>query len=547
MTGIRLTGPWWPLVAFLGTVAVLWPWITAPLDFQASILSTDDTFYYYAFAQNLAAGLGPTVDGVAPTNGVQPLWAALLTVLAWLVPGQHAYVTVVLAVCLASLLATGVIWCRLAWRFGGTFCAWITAVLLARLLVSHQWALLTGMEISLNLLVVSALAVALIRLHDHGWSHPVRGPLGLGLLLALFLAGRIDHVLLLAGPVILELGLRMWGRSAMLPAIRWRDLPLIAAPSLLLLAPWLIWNRREFGHWLPVSGAIKLWLGERALAAQGIDTPGERLAHAWRTGWWFVARPFAWSLESALRQDRLAGIGVAGFVGGLAATVALVPRGRRRAAVAVLAVTLLAILPRGFVMGYRLEQGNLDYANWYLTLAWPVGFFLVVHAAWRLMRLVPSWRGLDRLVPGLLLFVLWITFFPVKFTTMTREVTDSDQAWRRPLAKVAALRWAEANLPADAVLGSLNSGIMHYYAHDRLVHNLDGRVDDGGLLRVLESGGSHLDYMWSRGVTHQIDAVHDDSHWRWILVDGEIVYERPFGPAGEGRMVVIALPPSVGP
>ena len=81
---------WWPLIAFVGTVAVLWPWVTAPLDFQASILSTDDTFYYYAFAKNLASGAGPTVDGVVPTNGVQPLWAAVLTMIAWVVPGHHA-------------------------------------------------------------------------------------------------------------------------------------------------------------------------------------------------------------------------------------------------------------------------------------------------------------------------------------------------------------------------------------------------------------------------------------------------------------------------
>ena len=42
---------------------------------------SDDAFYYFQVAQNLAAGQGPTFDGLTRTTGFHPLYALLL---AWL-------------------------------------------------------------------------------------------------------------------------------------------------------------------------------------------------------------------------------------------------------------------------------------------------------------------------------------------------------------------------------------------------------------------------------------------------------------------------------
>jgi hypothetical protein len=44
----------------------------------------DDGFYYLGIARHLAAGDGPTFDGAHFTNGFQPLWMALLVLVAWL-------------------------------------------------------------------------------------------------------------------------------------------------------------------------------------------------------------------------------------------------------------------------------------------------------------------------------------------------------------------------------------------------------------------------------------------------------------------------------
>src|SRR3990172_187880 len=41
--------------------------------------SSDDGFYYFNVARNLAAGQGVTFDGLTQTNGFHPLWLFLIT------------------------------------------------------------------------------------------------------------------------------------------------------------------------------------------------------------------------------------------------------------------------------------------------------------------------------------------------------------------------------------------------------------------------------------------------------------------------------------
>src|SRR5256885_14258752 len=40
---------------------------------------SEDTFFYFKIAENLAAGLGSTFHGYTPTNGYHPLWLLLVT------------------------------------------------------------------------------------------------------------------------------------------------------------------------------------------------------------------------------------------------------------------------------------------------------------------------------------------------------------------------------------------------------------------------------------------------------------------------------------
>ena len=85
---------------------------------------------------------------------------------------------------------------------------------------------------------------------------------------------------------------------------------------------------------------------------------------------------------------------------------------------------------------------------------------------------------------------------------------------------------------------------MHYYAKDRTVTNLDGRVDDGTTYRSVLNRESAWQRLRSRGITHLIDTVWGEGFWRDVTSKGKILFEKPYGENLELRMVVVELPPT---
>ena len=63
----------------------------------------DDAFYYVVPAQHLLEGKGYSFDGELRTNGVQPLWAAIVVVLSVILPHNTAILHVV-------VLLSGLFW-----------------------------------------------------------------------------------------------------------------------------------------------------------------------------------------------------------------------------------------------------------------------------------------------------------------------------------------------------------------------------------------------------------------------------------------------------
>lgn len=537
-----LRHPWAPSSLVLLGGMVLVTWAVAPLDFQATHASTDDSFYYYAWARNVAQGLGPTADGITPTNGVQPLWALILAALAVVVRDAHHFVDAALLLCLLLDLAAGAIWIRLAHRWGGVWLGWATAVVLARALVRTQWVVLTGMEISLNLFLGSLLVLAVVESRERGWSRPRRDPLLFGALVALLLLGRPDNSLYLIGPVLLELGLRAAGRRGLFPFVQWRHLPWLALPAVVGFTPYLLWNKTAFGAWLPVSGKIKLLHSQQAFESMGVDSLAERLAHAARRAWEGLGRPVAWSATALVSRGTVEKFGASILAALLLAAYALTPPRRRRWLALGVGIAFLVLFPRQLVYGWKLASTATHYSVWYLALEWLAAVLLVgVLLRWAL-ELIPEWKGVGPWLRAGVLVALCVSFFPAKLQGYLFEREKEVTASRGPMAKVAALRWAEENLPDDAVVGSFNSGIMHYYARQIRVINLDGRVDDGSLYRTLLAGGSTLDNQRRRGITHVIDTIWDDGYWQRMVEEGRILHRVPYGNEGDKTMVVLELP-----
>src|SRR4051812_9924290 len=72
------------LVAFLVALPVILEALVAwrmlgPLEHT---LFPDDAFYYLCVGRNIAGGFGPPFDGVHATTGFQPLWQAIVALVA---------------------------------------------------------------------------------------------------------------------------------------------------------------------------------------------------------------------------------------------------------------------------------------------------------------------------------------------------------------------------------------------------------------------------------------------------------------------------------
>jgi hypothetical protein len=122
---------------------------------------TDDAYYYFMVARNVAAGHGFTFDLINRTNGFHPLWLFLLTPI-FAISGSDRILPLRMIVMLLAILnaATGVIVYRLLKKyflFGTAALVSMAWVLLPRI---HQVTTEDGLEAGLNVFSLAALLLA---------------------------------------------------------------------------------------------------------------------------------------------------------------------------------------------------------------------------------------------------------------------------------------------------------------------------------------------------------------------------------------------------
>ncbi|HEU4405273.1 MAG TPA: hypothetical protein VFS43_08295 [Polyangiaceae bacterium] len=213
-------------------------------------LTYDDSFYYLQIARNVARGLGPSFDGVEPTNGFHPLWLALFAALARAAPSADAAGLMRAALTAQlGLVALGTV--ALA-RAG---LARPGAVALAAALVfAHSDALKIAVNGQESALLYAALA-ALVAFGsgERAWSSAPRAALA-GLLMGLALLARTDALLAFAAWAALALA---WRGAGVPAAERARRVALASALALAPLGLYALFNAARFGHAAQISAAIK--------------------------------------------------------------------------------------------------------------------------------------------------------------------------------------------------------------------------------------------------------------------------------------------------
>jgi hypothetical protein len=419
----RAGAPWWLLAVAaavcLGYLAVEWRLL------GGGGLPLDDSWIHLAFARNLVAGHGLSLNpGELVTGSTAPLWTALLSVLL-LLPGSPVFWVKLLG---AGLHLVGVdATYRLARELELTPALSALAAGLGLSTGWLVWSALSGLEIPLFV----ALSVWGVLLHLRERRAPGRLPLALAVLAAGALA-RPEGLLLL--------GLAVADRLPAMSAAGRRRLLQGLGLALLLLLPLAAFNLAVGGSPLPTTFAAKAggsrdWL-------PGLQAIFSILEILFSVQPWSVLLAAGGTVELARRlgTDRDRGLLPALWLFGLPlAYAALSP-------------------PGGIVAG--------NFGRYYFPL-YP---FLAVVGVLGLAPLVgrlrqppaAGRRALAALAVGVL---LWPTLLSTvrgagRYAQSVANVSDSD---------VAMAGWLAGRLPPEAVLAVNDIGALGYLLPNRLI------------------------------------------------------------------------------
>lgn len=445
-------------------------------------VTREDGFYYFKIAQNVAAGLGSTFDGVHVTNGYHPLWLLCLVPLFWVSPEPEAALR--LGVVLQGVLMAGggcVLYRTLrldASRFASSLGA------LVWLAVSYREAV-SGLEFGLQALGVLSVAYVYRRWFVED-APRVSLWLALGLLLALSFLARLDN-LLLAGLIAASAARREafgWLRGKSATHLLALSLPVaIAALAYAATNLWLC------GHVLPVSGAVK--------RSWSLDLLAEDPSYQAGGFWLAKAQQLLWPLRNIGQRYPLC-LSVGAFGAGalhLAGLRCLRPWGP---------FVLFSVLQ---LLAYALiYHGEMSFVGspWYFAVQPALAAGLATAAAASLVGALesPGLKARSALLWPLIVFgALSVPLWTVWSLAHWRE--------RGGLAVTYdAAEWARTHLPPDAVVGSWHAGAIGYLSGRRVV-NLDGLVSSW---EYYETGQRDLCRYWTEsGVTHLVD-MFDGKH-----------------------------------
>lgn len=460
------------------------------------IVSTvhDDSGYYLEIAENIVNGKGATFDGLHATNGYQPLWLYLLTLLHLVYRGSPETMLRICIVLQAALMsAAGILVYRIQSRAFATMTATIGAVAFVVLLYHSS---LNGMETAL---LIFMTAVLLLTGHSAIRPHMNRICFLLGIVLGLTVLARLDAVFIgISVAVFLAVDLLRGRTKADWKPVRFL---LVGAGSALVLLPYLGHNLVTTGTIIPISGALKSTFPGICTTGYGFSRLGTRNLVKAAAAIVYLA----WYLLPNRRRSTGA-------------------REYYRSAVAVLSAGVLLHLVHT-VLFMKWAVFSWHFATYgllgVLVICEPIEFVLsripgrFVKAAWPVILSATLIAG-AWIIRGRILC-------PPQWTVQSYE----------------AAIWSRKNTGPDDVMAMKDAGIFGYFCRRRVV-NLDGVAGDMRLQEVLRDG-KLKEYLEECGVTYIVQ--HAVWHRRDVLSGEYTAYTQEYPSRGfDGTGDSLTLP-----
>lgn len=480
--------------------------------------SSDDGFYYFQVARNLAAGLGFTFDGLNPTNGFHPLWLFLVTPLFLLAQMDLLLPLRVLIVFSAFISAAcAILVYRILRRFTSV---WVAAFIGLLWVISpriHDLTLHAGTEAGINALSLLWFWHALVSFPtDARRPADFRQLAALGAIGALAVLARLDNVFVV-GLGGLWLWWRLWRATKKANAWAWRlqTGAAFAAPIAIAMLAYLAWNYFAFDTLTPVSGQVKLWWGTLRNTVYGFpvnslaDFAGQFFTdHAELGPWSLFTAPLYAAADGILMlfgqtitvaARRVALLGVGGTLATLSAVIVWTQRIFLREAAAKLALLPL-FLGCFFQISYYKWAGSVAQQPWYwmaemIFLLLTGG--LLLEALLRLLaaRVSKRTRGAVANLGVVALAALALSFFGF-ISTAVRALGDGSNHFY-----IHRARWLEANTEPGARIAITGGGNLAYFSNDRTIVNMDGLMNTIDYLHALQAGEG-AQYLNSLGVDY---------------------------------------------
>lgn len=525
---------WLALLGLVGIGAQIYIALT-PGNVLLRWFPTDDAFYYYQVAANIAHGAGATFDGISRTNGFHPLWL-LLNIPVFALKGINPFLPLRVVVVLEGLLnfAAGVLLFRGARR---VFSPWVGALMAAVWMLSpaiFERVMVGGMETSLN---GAFLAWLWERTTVFGEAQPWEGLARkgwlLGLVSGLAILSRLDSVFIV-GALWLWLA---WKAFRFYGWPRWKEgaLALLraGAPAVVLVGGYLLWGQWYVGNWYPVSAAVKHWWGVKGNTVYGAPHQ-PRWIDSVR---WIRTVPFWW-LNGALVWAQHALARVFGAAAGRLRWAVLfwglllalggepLKRNLGRSLVLLWLAAALAHAAYYEVVPYVGER------DWYWVQETFAGVLLmgaVVDAWWQQLA---RWRPLARrrafpwagLALGSLV-VLGLSLWHVRAVVRTYPLRPAGQEH----IYLRTTHWLETHTEQGTLIGMTGAGAAGYFIRERTIEPLDGLINGYAYLNALKAG---------RGAAYLSEIGLDYVFAKKFVQTGE-----PYAEVFKGRLQPVAACP----
>jgi hypothetical protein len=464
---------------------------------------TDDAFYYFKVAQNIAEGYGSTFDGINLTNGYHPLWMLIcIPIFALARLDLVLPLRIVILVTVGLGAGSAVFLFRLLRRVTEEQIAFLTTVLWAFTWSFFRVTTMGGMESILSAFFILLLWTQVAKLNQQK-EVTLKQVWKVGLIAIFTFLSRLDNIFLVffAG---LWIWLRWWqpmdSQNTDLQQRWWWRIQTGVAyylPVSLTLLTYLGINQMIFGIYMPISSQVKEWWGTLGLTIYGgplyiyPEYIFEYLLPA-RRGvgpWALVTAPIHHAAEDFWaglgRMFTLEPLAITYLVLGLILAIILFP-GRKTFFKAVrrlgLGALLLACLAQSIYYFWR-DAYNLRVWYWIsqnLFLLILLGVLATV-----LFGYVHKLRYSKAVLTGLVVIVTTLTF--INFGRLVAKNMYPGLAGTPHYYQQVANEIREHTTPDD-VIATIGSGTIGYFLVEYRIINMDGLINSADYFEHLKSG-----------------------------------------------------------